>query len=287
MKSLILCLLSAFSLSTVGFTNLKPYYTAHIEAETAAMNGGSRIENKYFPHVGRGYVTLPQQSSTVEWKTIRVPHAGKYTLLIKYANGSNEERPCQLEVNGAVVETLPFAPVYSDWHHYWNVRAAVELREGDNVIRLIAVTGRGGPNIDNIAVSSDTIAVPPGEGFDVRAFGAKGDGSTDDTKAIQAAIDACTPGGSVVLSDGVFMSGQIRLKSDMTLWIDKTATLRAIQKAELFPNADPPSNNVSVADELGQAFVYSQGADNLTITGGGTLDGNGECEIWNREKDES
>lgn len=286
MKKHLLVLLTG-ALSAMGSGCISQYHTAHIEAESAALGGGSCVENENFPYVGDGYVSMPGKDASVEWSTVRVPRAGKYTLIIKYANASGEERPCRVEVNGAEAATLLFAPVYSDWYYYWNARAAIELKEGDNVIRLSSITESGGPNIDNIAVSSDSIDTPPGEIFDVRSFGAKGDGETDDTKAILAAIEACTPGGSVVLTDGLFMSGQIRLKSDMTFWIGKTATLRAIQKAELFPDADPPSSNVSVADELGQAFVFSQGADNLTITGGGTLDGNGECEIWDRTKHES
>jgi hypothetical protein len=283
MKTLFAVLLSVASLSASG----APYYTAHVEAEAAAVDDGSRIDTEYFPYVGEGYVSLLKRDAAVEWSTVSVPRDGKYTLLIKYANGSGEERPCRIEVNGNPVETQSFPSVYSDWCYYWNARVSVDLKEGDNTIRISAATDCGGPNIDNIAVSSDGLVAPSESVFDVRSFGAKGDGSTDDTQAIRAAIDACTPGGTVVLSNGVFMSGQIRLKSNMIFWIDQTATLRAIQKAELFPDADPPSNNVNVADELGQAFIYSQGADNLNITGGGTVDGNGECEIWSREKDES
>lgn len=262
------------------------FITKHYEAEKSSVQLGCKVDDKNFPYVGSGYLLMEGKQSHVEWNNVTAPYSGVYTLIIKYANGSGSDRPCEVKVNGTVVKTVPFASVYSNWCYYWNARVLVNLNKGKNTIQLTATTTSGGPNVDNIAVSSG-FATPPGKQFNVRSYGAKGDGLTDDTKAIQAAIDACTPGGSVVLANGVFMSGTIKLKSDMTFWIDKTATLKAIQDASKFLNTDPPSKNVNVANDLGQSFIYSQGADNLTITGGGTVDGNGECEIWNKKKKSS
>jgi hypothetical protein len=272
--------------SAVSSATASDFFTKHYEAEKSTAQSGCEIDTENFPYVGSGYMVMPKKSAYVEWGNITVPSGGEYTLIIKFANGTKKARPCDLNINGEAVETVPFKPVYKDWCHYWNARVAVKLNKGENVIRLTAATDAGGPNIDNIAVSS-AFSVATGKQFDVKSYGAKGDGSTNDTKAIQDAIDACTPGGSVVLTHGVFMSGKITLKSDMTFWIDQTATLKAIQDQKLFPVTDPPTNNVSVADELGKAFIYSQGADNLTITGGGTVDGNGKTKIWNGKKDES
>jgi polygalacturonase len=62
--------------------------------------------------------------------------------------------------------------------------------------------------------------------LDVRDFGAKGDGATKDTKAIQAAIDkASEVGGTVVIPPGKYVSGTIHLRSNLTLRIEGGATL--------------------------------------------------------------
>ena len=63
--------------------------------------------------------------------------------------------------------------------------------------------------------------------YDVRAFGAKGDGRTLDTDAINKAIDAASAagGGTVRFSAGRYLSFSIRLKSNITLYLDHGATI--------------------------------------------------------------
>src|SRR4051812_30084348 len=65
--------------------------------------------------------------------------------------------------------------------------------------------------------------------FDVRKFGAKGDGTTLDSPGINAAIDAAVAagGGTVVIPAGTYLSFSIRLKSNLTLHFEAGATLLA------------------------------------------------------------
>jgi polygalacturonase len=106
---------------------------------------------------------------------------------------------------------------------------------------------------------------------DVRAYGATGDGVTKDTIAIQKAIDACATkaGGTVKLSGGTFVSGPIVLKSNITLDVEKGATLLGSPD-----HADYP-RKIEFRGPGYQAFVGAVNAHNITITGGGVIDGNG------------
>jgi polygalacturonase len=107
---------------------------------------------------------------------------------------------------------------------------------------------------------------------DVRALGAKGDGKTKDTAAIQKAIDDCAQkgGGTVRLSAGTYLSAPIVLKSNITLQIDKGATLLASTDRADYP----PKTEFHVPDV--QPFLGAENAENISIRGEGTIDGNGE-----------
>jgi polygalacturonase len=105
-----------------------------------------------------------------------------------------------------------------------------------------------------------------------RSYGAKGDGISKDTASIQAAIDACSAhgGGTVQLAAGTYLSTPIVLKSNITLHLDRGATL--LGSAD---HGDYSPIQEFRAPGL-QALVSATGATNLAITGEGVIDGNGE-----------
>ncbi len=108
--------------------------------------------------------------------------------------------------------------------------------------------------------------------FNIRDFGAIGDGKTLNTAAIQAAIDAChkDKGGIVMIPSGDFLSGTLELKSNVTLHISATGKLLGSPKREDYTagKAVPPGNGNIV-------FLYAVNAENISIEGKGTVDGNG------------
>lgn len=103
------------------------------------------------------------------------------------------------------------------------------------------------------------------------AYGAKADGTTNDTHAIQAAIDACAAkgGGIVRLTGGTFLSGPVILKSHITLDVEAGATLLGTPDHDAYPVTD-------VFGARGHlSLISASHAQDVTITGGGTIDGNG------------
>ena len=104
------------------------------------------------------------------------------------------------------------------------------------------------------------------------AYGAVGDGKTKDTHALQAAIDACAGkgGGTVRLTAGTYLSGPVVLKTGITLQLDKGATLLGSPD-----HGDYPAKTEFREPGI-QSLVSATNAENVAITGQGTIDGNGE-----------
>jgi polygalacturonase len=107
---------------------------------------------------------------------------------------------------------------------------------------------------------------------DPHAYGAKVDGVSKDTAAVQKAIDACEQrgGGLVRLSPGTWLSAPIVLRSNITLEIDKGATLLGSSDHQ-----DYPAKTEFRAPGL-QSLVSATNATNVSIMGEGTIDGAGE-----------
>lgn len=105
-----------------------------------------------------------------------------------------------------------------------------------------------------------------------RAYGAKVDGVAKDTAAIQKAIDACEQqgGGTVRLTAGTYLSAPIVLKSNITLQLDKGATLLGSPD-----HSDYPAKTEFRLPDV-QSLVSATDATNVVITGEGVIDGNGE-----------
>ena len=109
--------------------------------------------------------------------------------------------------------------------------------------------------------------------YDVTAAGAIGDGITDDAQAIQRTIDRCSAegGGRVLLPrNHTFLAGPIELKSNVELYLEATATLKA--------NPDESIYNLSAFGENrgeGMLWLWANHAENISICGKGTIHGNG------------
>jgi polygalacturonase len=129
----------------------------------------------------------------------------------------------------------------------------------------------------------------PGRVFDVRRFGAKGDGVTIDSDAVNRAIDEAAkarprsgggPGGTVYFPAGTYACYSIRLKSNLALYLAQGATLLAAAPArgKGYDPAEPGAGNPYqdyAHSHWHNSLIWGEGLNDITICGPGGIDGDG------------
>lgn len=116
--------------------------------------------------------------------------------------------------------------------------------------------------------------------FNVRSYGARGDGRSNDAAAINRAILAASRvgGGIVYVPAGTYLSGSIRLKSRITLELGPGSTLEAISDSSAYDRAEP--NSWDAYQDYGHshfhnAFIWGEDLQDVAITGSGRIYGKG------------
>jgi hypothetical protein len=114
--------------------------------------------------------------------------------------------------------------------------------------------------------------------YNIRSYGAKGDKTTLDTAAVQAAIDACTRdgGGTVLVPAGIFTIGTVELKSNVTLHIAAAGTLLGSGDGKQYHAVDAiPLRGDTTLNDGNWALLFAVNAKNFSIEGPGAIDGQG------------
>lgn len=121
--------------------------------------------------------------------------------------------------------------------------------------------------------------------YNVLDFGAVGDGVTDDTQAIRAAVGQCSElGGRVVLDGGrIYRCGAVQIKDNVSLYIAKGTTLKAsdnLNDYDLFATSQLNEvkgstwDNCDYSGRPSKFFLYAENCSNITLCGEGVIDGN-------------
>ena len=152
----------------------------------------------------------------------------------------------------------------------------VRRRALQRILTALGATAAG-------ALSLPSGAAPPQAGFDVRAHGARGDGTTLDTDAINAAIAAASAagGGTVWFPAGRYLSFSIRLRSNVALYLDAGSVIVAADPAVDKGRYDEAEQNPWDAyQDFGHShwhnsLLWGEGLENVAILGPGRIWGRG------------
>jgi polygalacturonase len=111
--------------------------------------------------------------------------------------------------------------------------------------------------------------------YNVRSAGAQGNNEANDGPAIQKAIDECfaSGGGMAYVPAGDYRCGALRLRSNVSLFLEAGATLWVSPDKEDYPESN--------------RFLYAEGQTNITIEGRGTIQGTGQADLMRKKTDKT
>ncbi|HEX6352006.1 glycosyl hydrolase family 28 protein [Actinophytocola sp.] len=150
--------------------------------------------------------------------------------------------------------------------------------------------------ISVLALAAGAVIAVPGVAnaatFNVRDFGATGNGSANDTPAIQRAIDAASAagGGTVLFPSGTYQSrNTIHLRSDITMQLDAGATIRGASNDDYDDAEDNPWDDFQDFghSHFHNAMIYGDRLNNIAFVGEGVIDGGGHLITGNPDDGEA
>ncbi|MBQ6094975.1 MAG: GNAT family N-acetyltransferase [Lachnospiraceae bacterium] len=125
--------------------------------------------------------------------------------------------------------------------------------------------------------------------YDILDYGAIPDGKTKCTVAIQTAIDECTKsGGRVIIPVGTFLSGTLRLRSNVELYLARGAVLlSSLDPEDAIDYFKDSSEGEDVDGWEGGCFLFALHEKNIAITGTGTIDGQGRKVFFDDDPEDA
>ncbi|MGC3958152.1 MAG: glycoside hydrolase family 88 protein [Verrucomicrobiota bacterium] len=255
--------------------------TMFVYAMAKGVNEGYLDRALYTSAIERGYKGILQ-------RLIKRSDSGEVTLTqccsvagLGYGrDGSYEYYMREPIVDNDLKGVGPFVLAGIELQKLNNLPMTVEKRDGTAGATPAKTSSKGW---EQAAVILARIKAPvfPDREFPITKFGAAADGNSDASKAIAQAIAAChqAGGGSVIVPAGEYLTGLIQLKSGVNLHLDHGATL----KFKTDPKAYLPA--VRSWFEGMECYnysplIYAYEAQNIAITGEGTLDGQADETNW-------
>ncbi|NOU62862.1 glycoside hydrolase family 28 protein [Paenibacillus sp. LMG 31461] len=166
----------------------------------------------------------------------------------------------------------------------YTISSLESSKEYEAYVCSVSMNGIVSPSSLTIKISTK----PKAEIFDITAFGAVADNLTINTKAIQAAIDACAPGGKVYVPKGTFVTGAIFLKSNMTLYVEKEGVLLGSDNPSDYPVMTyrwEGREQLCYASLVNTKDCQESRLENITIDGEGKIDANGSALFINEMRE--
>jgi unsaturated rhamnogalacturonyl hydrolase len=129
-----------------------------IEAEIGTISDGS-VDTDHPGYTGEGFVNLVNQIGTYLEVPVTIPESGTWELCFRYSNGTLDNRPCSIRIDGNTIrEQFDFLPT-TNWDTWdYSDTLSLNLAAGNYTIRITGLTSASAPNLDHLkfALTSPT-----------------------------------------------------------------------------------------------------------------------------------
>jgi unsaturated rhamnogalacturonyl hydrolase len=121
-----------------------------IEAENGTISDGS-VDTDHPGYTGSGFVNLVNQISTYLEVPVAIPESGTWELRFRYSNGTTDNRPCSIRIDGNTArEQFDFLPT-ANWDTWdYSDTLSLSLTAGNHTIRITGLTSASAPNLDHL-----------------------------------------------------------------------------------------------------------------------------------------
>ncbi|WP_020658144.1 PQQ-dependent sugar dehydrogenase [Amycolatopsis benzoatilytica] len=257
---------------------------ADYESEDTTLSQ-AKIATNHPGYSGKGFVDFDNLAGSYADYSVNTTQAGTHTLTFRYANGTADDRPMKLVVDGGDKGTVSF-PSTGSWSTWKTVAATVQLTAGVNHVRTVSTTANGGPNADKITdtfnAPADTEPPTPPKNFTVSnirptAADFRWDPATDNVGVTRYEINR--GGNTLKVVDGKTTSATVDSLTPNTSYdisvIAYDAAGNPSQPSNVLAVKTPPSNDKTPPTVPGSLKVTGSTSDSVSLSWKASTDDSG------------
>ncbi len=258
--------------------------TGDYESEDATLSQ-AKIATNHSGYSGKGFVDFENVVGSYADYSVNAAQAGTHTLTFRYANGTADDRPMKLVVDGGDKGTVSF-PGTGSWTTWKTVTATVQLTAGVNHVRTVSASANGGPNTDKITDSFsapvDTEPPTPPKNFqasNIRPTAAdfRWDAATDNVGVTRYEINR--GGNTLKVVDGKTTSATVDQLTPNTSYdisvIAYDAAGNPSQPSNVVGVKTPPSDDKTPPSVPGSLKVTGSTSDSISLSWKASTDDSG------------
>ncbi|QXP59487.1 carbohydrate-binding protein [Olleya sp. HaHaR_3_96] len=185
------------------------------QGEDRSDQNQTQIRNNLSGFTGSGFVDFGGKGSFIEWDQVNISENIDTKFLFTYANGSSNNRSCELFINDISYGIIDFEMIASnDWTQWNTIEKSIALTSGTYSVKLVASSNSGGPNFDMMEISQQLVNVDTGNGGNGDG---ENEGTGNGTETGNGGTDNGNTGGDTTSPDQQIVNHKVTLNTEFSI----------------------------------------------------------------------